>query len=205
MKSERVIAYVDGFNLYFGLKEKGWRCYYWLNVKLLCQNLLISPQHLIVVKYFTSRITSPPDKRKRQSIFLEALNTVDGIKPYYGKYQLTPLMCEKCGHQNDIPEEKMTDVQITSEMVSDAHRNKYDTALLVSADRDLVPSIEKVRSEFPHKHVIVVFPPMRTNDDLRRVANGFVHITEPLLKKSLLPPEITKLDGYVLKCPLQWH
>lgn len=28
-KSARVIAYIDGFNLYFGLKSKGWKRYYW--------------------------------------------------------------------------------------------------------------------------------------------------------------------------------
>lgn len=28
---ERVIAYVDGYNLYYGLRAKGWKRYYWLN------------------------------------------------------------------------------------------------------------------------------------------------------------------------------
>ncbi len=28
---DRVIVYIDGFNLYFGLKSKGWRRYFWLN------------------------------------------------------------------------------------------------------------------------------------------------------------------------------
>jgi len=37
---ERAIAYIDGFNLYYGLKEKHWRYYYWVDLKLLCQNLL---------------------------------------------------------------------------------------------------------------------------------------------------------------------
>lgn len=64
MKAERVIGYIDGFNLYFGLRDKGWRCYYWLDVKLLCQNLLKSPQHLLTVKYFTSRIKFPADKKR---------------------------------------------------------------------------------------------------------------------------------------------
>jgi hypothetical protein len=32
---ERVIAYVDGFNLYFGLKSKGWQRYFWLNIPAL--------------------------------------------------------------------------------------------------------------------------------------------------------------------------
>ena len=208
MRAKKVIAYVDVFNLYFGLRDKEWRCYYWLNIKLLCENLLKTlpgPHHLILVKYFTSRITSPPDKKKRQSTFIEALNTMKGIKPYYGKYQLTPFECEKCGHQSEIPEEKMTDVQIATELVSDAYQNNYDTALLVTADRDLVPSVEKIRSKFPHKSVIVVFPPMRTNDDLRAIASKVLHITEPILKKSLLPEEIPKLSGYILTCPREWH
>ena len=205
MKSERVIAYIDGFNLYFGLKDKGWRCYYWLNIYLLCQNLLRPPQHLVLVKYFTSRITSPPDKKKRQSTFLEALKIVSGIIPDYGIYQTNPVTCEKCGHVNNVPEEKMTDVQISSEMVSDAYLNKYDTALLMTGDRDLVPAIEKVRSEFSKKRVVVAFPPMRTNDDLRGAANAYIHVTEVELKKSLLPLEIPTLGGYVLRCPKEWH
>ncbi|MBA7646835.1 hypothetical protein ES703_54601 [subsurface metagenome] len=204
MKSEKVIAYVDGFNLYFGLRDKGWRRYYWLDIKLLCQNLLRSHQHLILVKYFTSRIKASPDKRKRQSAYIEALNTVQGIKLYYGKYQLNPSECRNCGHKEEIPEEKMTDVRLAVEMVSDAYQNKYDTAFLVSGDIDLVPSVEIIRSQFPHKRVIVIFPPLRTTDELRGVANGYLHITESLLTKSLFPEQITKLGGQVLKRPLQW-
>jgi len=32
---DRVITYIDGFNLYFGLKSKDWQRYYWLNLQLL--------------------------------------------------------------------------------------------------------------------------------------------------------------------------
>ncbi len=204
MKSERVIAYVDGFNLYFGLRNKGWRCYYWLNLELLCQNLLRSPQHQILVKYFTSRIKTSPDKRKRQSTYIEALNTVQGIKLYYGKYQLNPSECKKCGYKEEIPEEKMTDVQLAVEMVSDAYQNNYDTAFLISGDIDLVPPIETIRAQFPHKRVIVIFPPMRTTDELRNVANSYLHTTESLLKQSLFPEQITRLGSDVLKRPSEW-
>lgn len=205
MKSEKVIAYIDGFNLYFGLKEKGWSCYYWLNVYVLCRNLLTPPQQLIIVKYFTSRIPGPPDKSKRQSTFLDALGTVTEIKPYFGKYQTTPVPCDKCGHLNEFPEEKMTDVQISSEMVSDAHLAKYDTALLMTGDRDLVPAIERIRSDFPNKRVVVAFPPLRTNTDLKGVANAYIHVTEEVLKKSLFPLQIPTIGGYILECPLSWH
>jgi hypothetical protein len=37
---ERVITYIDGFNLYFGLKSNGWDRFLWLNLRALSQNLL---------------------------------------------------------------------------------------------------------------------------------------------------------------------
>ena len=52
----RTIAYVEGFNLYFGLREKGWRRFYWLNVQLLVQNLLMFNQDLVMTKYITGNI-----------------------------------------------------------------------------------------------------------------------------------------------------
>lgn len=115
------------------------------------------------------------------------------------------MECKRCGYLNEIPEEKMTDVQLAVEMVSDAYKNEYDTALLVSGDIDLVPCVETVRSEFPAKRVIVAFPPMRSCDELRGVAHGYVHVTEQLVKKSLLPQQIITVGGYVLKCPLEWR
>jgi len=98
----------------------------------------------------------------------------------------------------------MTDVQLGVEVISDAYQNKYDTALIVTGDTDLVPSIEKVRAEFSHKRVIIVFPPMRATDELRKAANGYLHITEVLLKESQLPDEVFKTGGYVLKRPIEW-
>jgi hypothetical protein len=40
LMNERVIAYIDGFNLYFGLKSTGWKKFYWLNLQSMVQNLL---------------------------------------------------------------------------------------------------------------------------------------------------------------------
>jgi hypothetical protein len=46
MDTERIICYIDGFNLYFGLREKGWKKYYWLDLKRLTEKLLKPRQSL---------------------------------------------------------------------------------------------------------------------------------------------------------------
>ena len=42
----RVIVYIDGFNLFFGLRSKGWRKYYWLDFARLAQTLIKPAQQL---------------------------------------------------------------------------------------------------------------------------------------------------------------
>jgi hypothetical protein len=64
---ERVIAYVDGYNLYYSLRSKGWKWFYWLNLQALVQRLLKPRQTLTALKYFTTIITEPDDKRRRQT------------------------------------------------------------------------------------------------------------------------------------------
>ena len=74
MNPERLIFYIDGFNLYFGLRERGWRKYYWLNLQEMCSRLIRSGQELVKVQYFTARINqAKEDKRRRQLTYLEAL------------------------------------------------------------------------------------------------------------------------------------
>ena len=41
-KKERVVAYIDGFNLYFGMREAGFDNCRWLNIKLLVEKLCVS-------------------------------------------------------------------------------------------------------------------------------------------------------------------
>ena len=201
---ERVITYVDAFNLYFGLKDSGYRRYLWLNVQQLARNLLKPGQELVMTKYFTARVSQPPDKVKRQSTFLEALGTLPDFQIYYGKYQLNPQKCYKCGFLDYVPNEKMTDVQIAVQLLSDAYQNLYDTAILVSADSDLVPPVEMVKRLFNNKRVVVAFPPKRYSKQLMILANSYFHISRVTLSKSLFPSEVPKPDGFVLKCPESW-
>ena len=64
-KKERVVAYIDGFNLYFGMRDAGFDNCRWLNVnklvssllkphQVLCGNLKVfikrAPAHEVVLK-----------------------------------------------------------------------------------------------------------------------------------------------------------
>lgn len=136
------MAYIDGFNLYFGLKEKKWNQFYWLNLLKLSELLLKENQQLIKVKYFTSKVRNNPEKEKRQRTYIEALETLDNFEIFYGKYQDNFFECKRCGIKYSTPNEKMTDVNIAVEMLSDAYANAYDAALLISGDSDLIPPIK---------------------------------------------------------------
>ena len=201
---ERVIAYVDGFNLYFGLKSKGWRRYYWLNIQLLVQNLLKPNQTLPLTKYFTSRIKSLPDKQERQSTFIEALETLNDFQIFYGKYQLNPRQCRNCSLEDKVPNEKMTDVNIAVEILKDAYEDKFDVALLISADSDLVPPVKALKELFPNKRIVITFPPGRYSVDLANSADKSFVIGRGTLAKSLFSKEVKKQDGFILRCPSSW-
>jgi len=89
------------------------------------------------------------------------LETLTNVKIYYGNYQANKSVCRNCGFTAMIPSEKMTDVNIAVELLSDAYENKYDTAILISADSDLIAPINTVHRLFKYKRIIVAFPPAR--------------------------------------------
>jgi uncharacterized LabA/DUF88 family protein len=202
---QRVIAYVDGYNLYHGLREKGWKWFYWLNIQAMVQNLLKPNQELVSTKYFTTVVKRPPDKRNRQAVFLEALQTLSDFNMFYGHWLSNPVTCRKCGHTYEAYHEKMTDVNIAVELMSDAFQNRLDMALLVSADSDLVGPVEAIRGLFPQKRVVIAFPPARYSSALKAVAHGYTRIARNVISKSVFPDKVVKRDGFVLARPLEWR
>ena len=157
-----------------------------------------------MVKYFTSRVSNDPDKQKRQTTFIEALETV-GIKIYYGHYQKAPIICKRCGNTWPNFNEKMTDVNIATQMLVDACHDSYDTAMLISGDSDLVPPIKAIHEHFPGKRVFVAFPPKRFNNSVALVAKGYINIGRKKLVDSLFDDIVTKNDGFNLKKPVEWN
>lgn len=205
---ERVIAYIDGFNLFFGLKSRGWKRYYWLDVPALVQNLLRPNQHLVATKYFTSRVSSSlhdPGKPKRQNTYLEALQTRPDLSVFFGHYLQQPITCVHCGTTWHKFAEKMTDVNIATELLSDAFQDQFDMAMLVSGDSDLTAPIRAVRRFFASKRVVAAFPPNRYSVELARAASTSIHIGRAVIAASQMPNQVAKPDGFVLHRPTKWN
>lgn len=203
---QRVIVYIDGFNLYYGLKEKQWQRYYWLNIHSLAEKLLHHHQKLVAARYFTARIKpSNSAKRKRQDTFIEALETLPNLTIHFGHFLSKERSCLSCGARWNTYEEKMTDVNIAVELLSDAQDNLFDIAIIVSGDSDLVGPISAVLKRFSNKRVIAAFPPERFSKALRDSATGFIRVDQNMLRNSQLPRKIVKSKSVTLQRPRSWR
>ncbi len=199
-QESRVGVYVDGFNLYFGLREEGWARYYWLDIQRLATRLADGSQ-VVSCKYFTSRVTAPQDKQKRQLRYLEALATLPGLQIVYGKYQSSQKNCHGCGRTIYQSQEKMTDVNIATAMLVEAFLNRVDVAILVSGDSDLVAPVKEIATT---KTVIVAFPPKRVSQELRRVASSHFVIGRSTLAACQMPNPVITSAGVRIERPAQW-
>ncbi len=205
VKKSRVITYIDGFNLYFGLRAKGWSKYLWLDLCKLSEALMQSDQSLQHTKYFTSRVRSNIGKQQRQTAYLDALTSLNCFSIFWGHYQPDQKQCQKCGHYAYHPIEKKTDVNIATQLLCDAFHDLFDTALIVSGDADLVPPIEAVKKLYPKKRVVVAFPPKRFSSELALQAHGYFNIFEAKLRQSRLPHLVKLASGVQVECPSKWR
>lgn len=204
----RVITYIDGFNLYFGMKDAGYRRYFWLDLVALSRGLLKADQCLTQARYFTSRVKADPSdagKVHRQAAYLDALATLPQLSIAYGHYLSKPMQCRSCGATWTRHEEKMTDVNIACGLLEDAYLDRFDTALIISGDSDLTPPIRLIRTAFPAKRIIAVFPPQRHSTSLRTTAHGYLALGRDSLSACQLPESITLANGHVLRRPPEWR
>ena len=152
--NNRVYVYVDGFNLYYrGLKGTPFK---WLDLDAFSYNFLNGAQRVDMIRYFTARVSgkSDPELPKRQQQYLNALETLPCCEIHYGNF-LTKKSKKPIVKPNGQPgklvevfltEEKGSDVNLGVHLVNDAHFDKFDVALVLSQDSDLLEPMRIVRS-----------------------------------------------------------
>lgn len=205
----KTIVYIDGFNLYYGALRN--TPYKWLDVLTLC-NLLLPKNQIIQIKYFTALVSArsnDPDQPNRQLLFLRALRTLPNLEIIYGHF-LEHVVSMRLA--NPVPggqkyanviktEEKGSDVNIATHLVNDGHNKRYEVAVLISNDSDLVEPIKIVRNEL--KIPVGVLNPITNipSHELRKHATFVKPIRQGVLATSQFPSTLTDANGIFYKPP----
>ena len=204
----RVAVYIDGLNLFYGLNYPGWRQYHWLDPRRLAERLLRPGQRLAMVKYFTARFqrrAEYPYRHISQDTYLKALATLPDLTIQYGYHLPKTRTCRNCGGSWETFEEKMTDVNIAIALLRDAMQDAFDTAVVISADSDLIGPIDVVLRSCPAKRIVVAFPPKRHSAELERHATAAFKLGRGVIAGSQFPTPVVDANGYPLHKPARWN
>lgn len=211
----RTTAFVDGFNVYHALVapnasgQRPFAKYKWLDYRKLAECYVRRGDALEAVYYFTAYAPwkSPSGQAKRERHHnLVAAQRACGVRVVLGRFRPVEKVClARCRQTYSTYEEKRTDVNIAVTMVKLALLGSYEKAILISADSDLVPALEAIRSVKPAIWMMVVAPVGRTAKALFNAAHYREHMKLSHLKRSLLPARVEVAGRPVIECPAEWR
>jgi uncharacterized LabA/DUF88 family protein len=206
---QTAIAYVDGFNLYYGLRDScdgagiRWR---WIDIPRLCR-MIVPEVEVTHLKYFTARVQPQGHaKAKRQARFLRALRSLPNVSIHYGSFiQKEAEMRLASNRSRRVrvlrTEEKGSDVNLATHLVVDGLvKHAFGVAVVVSNDSDLVYPIQVVRAG--GCEVGVLNPHLdQPSAELRKVASWVRPIRPRAVRMVPLAPELRDADGVFRKPP----
>jgi uncharacterized LabA/DUF88 family protein len=198
---ERVACYIDGFNLYHAIDDLKSPRLKWVDLRKLCQVFVDrARQDLSTVYYFSAYATWIPESFKRHQEFIKAL-TATGVTVEMSSFYCKTRRCPLCKNSYKSHEEKQTDVKVALWMLDHAYQNQYDTAILVSGDSDMTPSVKLIRHRFPGKVIRVLARPNRHHSKELGNIVGQKNLKKILVShvdKCLLPREVRDPRGNVV-------
>ena len=208
MEKKRVIVYVDGYNFYYGMRNGGakWKRVYWLDIVKFFERMMLKDQELVEVNYYSSRPLDDQMAADNQDRFFKAnlLNTK--FKLTLGRYKKKKFKCQNCGFKNKTYEEKESDVRVATGMLVDMLSDRCDITVIVSADSDMIPSVEIIKSTDPSHPVHAFIPPNQKSFALVNKCDTTVWLGHYRARfiRSMLPDEVTLPNGHVLHRPDNW-
>lgn len=208
----RTAVYVDGFNLFHSLLD-GRRGVKWLDLRAMAQAVLQPSNKITLVRYFTARVTAPPndpDMPTRQDVYLRALKA-QGVVIHHGmfkerakKRRLVDPPPPPASKYAEVwqREEKGSDVNLAVHMLHDAWSGVYDCAAVISNDSDLAEACHLVRSM--GKVVGILTTAHRPTVELQQCADFYRRITPTHLTNSQLSDPIIDPSNREIRCPPRW-
>jgi len=212
MQKKRVRCYIDGYNVYHAIDDinrsrRGALSHLkWLDLRALMHHFIDPNVHEILgVSYFSAYMTWRSGREARHRAYIKALEHV-GVKPILGQFKKKDAYCKNCKTTYQAREEKESDVNIATHLVSDAYENNFDQAFLITNDSDLLGPIRLVRAKFSKKGLKIIAPPFRKHSkELWGIATHRAHILQAHLETSRLPESAHADDGTcIFTCPLEY-
>jgi uncharacterized LabA/DUF88 family protein len=215
----RTTIYVDGFNLFNrALKRKPH--YRWLNLKTLSEEILDDANVVQKVNFYTARISGKfdPESPRRQQLYFDALSSIPEIEIHQGTFRVdkkyAPLAPPPNGGKPPFQpwpkvariiktEEKGSDVNLGVHLVRDACQDRFDVAVIISNDTDLLEPM-RIASQEIGKVIGVICPSDRPSVDIRDNCAFLRRIRNSHLAKAQFDPEIQLPDGSTIKQPTKW-
>lgn len=121
-----------------------------------------------------------------------------------GRYRKKTITCRSCKQSWTHYEEKETDVNIATAIVADAAAKRMESALVVSADSDLVPAVKAARNLNPDLFGAAASPPKRYSAELSKLMPSSPHIGNAKVRDSQLPTVVTDTSGRTYERPVKW-
>jgi hypothetical protein len=200
-------VYVDGFNLYYGAVKD--TPYKWLNIRRMCE-LAFPKNEIAEVHYCTAIVTDAPwdpHQSTRQQMFIRALRTT-GVEVHYGSFLSKVVRMPRAkpprrgSRMVEVikTEEKGSDVALGALLVAHAYQARYQAAIVVSNDSDLVLPIRLVRDNLALP-VGLLNPHPRFSVELSKVALFKKQIRKGVLEAAQFPDTLEDEDGVITKPP----
>ena len=201
-------VYIDGFNLFYGALKK--TPHRWLDLEKLCGFLL--PGNTIgEIKYFTAKVSArpaDPDQPVRQQLYLRALGTLPKVSIHFGHFLTSKVWMPKVVAPGQPPEmvqvikteEKGSDVNLATHLLNDAHLGRFDIAVVITNDSDLLGPIRIVREQLG-KSVGALNPHKNPSRALLPHLDFIKQIRAGVLQVSQFAPALTDQHGTFTKPP----
>lgn len=213
----KTILYIDGFNLYYGaVKDTPLK---WLD-PLALANRVFPRNEIIGIKYFTAKVKpmpGNPDAPIRQNTFWRALQTLPNVSIIEGDFRKRKTRAAVVTPPpNTIEiyktEEKGSDVNLAAHLLMDGFEKRYQCAIVVSGDSDLVTPVRMLRDQLkmpvgvlnPQRLSGPNKPKPRKNAGLQKAASFYKNgLSWAQLRDSQFPNSLSDSHGHIHK-PANW-
>ncbi len=213
---KKTVVYVDGFNLYYRLKNTPYK---WLDLQKLSKFYLNPKQHNIIkIKYFTARVKRVSNDTSniiKQNIYFRALKTISNLEIIFGQFKKRQVKGRiihkhsgKYTRDSNIVtiskwEEKESDVNIATHLIEDGYEDRFECAILISNDTDLKTPLLCIKRKLK-KTVGIISPYTITHIELQKSSHFHKTISVKALQTCQFPDKMKDFKGDFF-CPTKWR